>query len=176
VQLKVPDPAIAWTGASLRPWRSSDAASLLSAWNDAEIARWNPVPAGPTIEQADRWIAGYDDRITSGLALDLVIVDGASGKVVGEVGISNLDAHRRAALIGYWLLDDARGRGLAGQAVDAFSTWLLGDLGLRLLVARCAVANVASHRVASSAGYQFRRVDETGFQLWALSGSPESER
>lgn len=109
--------------------------------------------------------------MAQGLALDLVIIDDETSAVVGEVGISNVDPARKAALIGYWLLPDGRGRGLATHAVAELSTWLFEDLGLRLLVARCAVANAASQHVAARAGYEFRRVDDDGYQLWARLAS-----
>jgi len=165
VKLRLPDPALSWAGASLRPWHADDADQLVHAWCDPEIARWNPVPSDPSAERASVWLDRYDDRVANRLALDLVIVE--DGVVMGEVGIANIDAGRRAALIGYWLLPDGRGRGLAAQALAVFSAWLLEDLGLDLLVARCAVANEASQRVAAHAGYVHRRDDDKGHQLWA---------
>lgn len=147
-----PDPAIAWPNGGLRPWGEADAPTLVEAWHDAEIARWNPVPPDPTEELARRWIAGVEARLRDGRALDLCIVD-ETDRVVGEVGLSGFDADRRAALIGYWLLPPARGRGLAATAVAALSAWATTGAGLRVLVARCASANPASQAVAARAGF-----------------------
>lgn len=152
MRLRPPDPAIAWPGGGLRPWREADAPVLVEAWQDAEIARWNPVPTDPSEERARRWIAGVETRLRDGLSLDLCILDRAQ-RVVGEVGLSGFDEARRAALIGYWLLPGARGRGIATTAVEALSVWATTRAGLRVLVARCASANPASRAVARRARY-----------------------
>jgi len=160
-----PFPEIPFSGGRLRQWESGDAELLDRAWRDAEIARWNPVPPSPSPEVAGRWIAGVDARREQRTAADFVIdVDGRGP--VGEVGLSGFSPRHRGALIGYWLLEEARGRGLAASAVIALTSWAHDALGLEVVVARCHRNNAASHHVAGRAGYRREGTDDEGFVLW----------
>lgn len=165
MRLELPDPPLTWDGGSLRPWASSDAPTLVEAWHDREIARWNPVPPDPTVERAAHWIDGCDTRLDADRSLDLCIVDDQHA-IVGEVGLSGFDWERRAALIGYWVLPAGRGRGLATQSTAALAEWALTELDLHVLVARCATGNIASHTVAQRAGFAHVGDDGHDHQLW----------
>lgn len=173
MDLRLPDPPLGWPGGALRPWRTADAAQLANAWCDREIARWNPVPTDPSVIRAQNWIAGCDDRLSAGRSLDLCIVDTDSDSdidrstVIGEIGLSGFDPNRRAALIGYWLLPEGRGRGHASAATDALAAWALSNLELNVLVARCASANLGSHHVALRAGFTHAGSDGSGHELYA---------
>lgn len=74
--------------------------------------------------------------------------------VIGEVGLSNIDQDRRAALIGYWVAPAARGRGVATDAVEAVSRWALGPGRLAALVASVDPANERSVAVLVAAGFE----------------------
>ena len=163
--LSLPDGPIAGSGGVLRAWSSADAPSLVEAWRDPDIVRYNQVPAEPTEAKALRWISGCAELVARGLSLDLVI---ESEGVAGEVGLSGFDARRRAALIGYWLLPASRGRGLATAAVQAMASWASVELGLETIVAKCAPLNVASHRVAANAGFVYEQDHPSGDQLWVF--------
>lgn len=160
-----PFPELEFPGGRLRQWRVDDAPVLVRAWHEPDIARWNPVPPEPTIETATRWITGVDERRTRRLAADFAVETEGRG-VVGEVGLSGFAPARRGALIGYWLLADARGHGLAANAVHAVTTWAHEALDLAVIVARCDAANVASQAVAERAGFALEATDGTGSRLW----------
>jgi len=136
----------------LRDWRATDADSLVRAWVDIDIARWNAVPADPSLARAQQWIAGVEARRLQGTAVDVVIESDPAVGVVGEIGLSSFNAKHKGALLGYWLLPEARGDGLAGAAVGTFVQWVWSNLDLDVLVARCDPDNVASHSVATAAG------------------------
>lgn len=143
-------------GVALRPWGSDprDPATLAAAWADPEIDRWTQVPEARTEADAARWIAGEGRRRDRGLGVDLVVtVPGDPGAVVGEVGLVLVEQERRWAEVGYWVVRERRGQGLATGALSLFSHWVLTELPIARLFARTDPANVASHRVASGAGY-----------------------
>jgi [ribosomal protein S5]-alanine N-acetyltransferase len=71
---------------------------------------------------------------------------------VGHVFV-NLGGVRRGS-VGYWLLPDARGQGLATRAVRLISRWAFEDLGLARLQLLAEPWNVASQRVAERSGFQ----------------------
>jgi len=80
--------------------------------------------------------------------------------------------------VGYWLFEDARGRGLATQAVRAVAGEVFAS-GLWRIEAHVRIGNDASERVLERAGFtregvarrllrhEGRRVDATLFSLLA---------
>ena len=136
---------------ALRPWRPADAPALAAAWADPDIVKWTGVPDDRSAAAAARWIGGWDERRRRGLALDLAIVlIGDESRVVGEVGASFVN---RPPAVGWWVLPEARGRGVATRAVRLFVTELLGRGGVAELVAEVDAANPASLAVARRAGF-----------------------
>ena len=166
--LPLPDPPLHDVGAgiTLRSWSTGDAPALVAAWADIEMMRRLPVPDDPTIEHAEHWIAGGGERRRQGLALDLAVVD-ADDRVLGEVGLSALNPLHGAAVIGWWMTAEARGRGVASTAVALLTDWSLTTLGLAVLVAEVGMDNPASSAVAERAGYRLllERADGTVVQV-----------
>jgi RimJ/RimL family protein N-acetyltransferase len=99
----------------------------------------------------------------------------ASGRCVGHVFV-NLSGKDRGS-VGYWLLPEARGKGLASRAVKLVSRWALRDLALARLALLTEPSNRQSLRVAEITGFQEegvlrsyteidgRRVDYVSFSL-----------
>jgi RimJ/RimL family protein N-acetyltransferase len=158
----------------LRPWRADDAAALVGAWHDVEISARLPVPERRDLAAARRWIDGWDSRWTSGAALDLVICEApgapAADQVCGEVGLSTIDPTRRAALMGWWLDEHCRGRGLAARAVELMARWALTSGGLMTLVAEIDPDNERSQRLASRCGFVQVAVPDETRQVHVLVG------
>ena len=70
---------------------------------------------------------------------------------VGQVFIERDDDGRGS--VGYWLLEDARGEGRAARAVRLMASWALPEMRLGRLQLHTDPENVASQRVAESAGF-----------------------
>jgi [ribosomal protein S5]-alanine N-acetyltransferase len=85
-----------------------------------------------------------------GEAATFAICD-TSDLCVGHVFV-NLTSMRRAT-IGYWLLPEARGKGLATRAVRLASRWALRDLPLARLGLLTEPSNDHSQRVAERSGF-----------------------
>jgi ribosomal-protein-alanine N-acetyltransferase len=64
----------------------------------------------------------------------------------------NLSGIRRGS-VGYWLLPEARGKGLATRAVTLVSRWALGELALMRLAPFTEPSNRRSQRVAERSGF-----------------------
>jgi RimJ/RimL family protein N-acetyltransferase len=138
----------------LRPWRAADADALVAAWADPEILQGSSPPNDRSLAAATRWITSAEDRYERGLAVDLAVANIDNDAVVGEVGLSSIDQRRGAALIGWWVAAEARGKGVATEAIDAFAAWALADGGLVAVVAEISPDNLASRRVAENCGFQ----------------------
>ena len=91
--------------------------------------------------------------------------------MIGEVGLSGFDAKHAGALIGYWLLPDGRGQGLATASVRAVTEWAHEELGIAVIVARCewrvqVPDNPRSDRqLLARVGYRNERRDSSGHEL-----------
>jgi len=59
-----------------------------------------------------------------------------------------------AVAVGYWVLERARGRGLASSAVSLLADWALGTARIRRIEAIVEPDNVASQRVLERAGLE----------------------
>lgn len=146
-----PEPArLAGAGVVLRPFTAADLPALRAAFADPAIACWNPGPADPA--EMDRWMAGRNDW-TGGDHASWAVGDPAGG-LLGSVSVHQLDPDQGDAEIGYWIAPAARGHGHATAAVGLAAGYGFGVLGLRRIYLYHAVANTASCRVATAAGFR----------------------
>jgi RimJ/RimL family protein N-acetyltransferase len=109
------------------------------------------------------------------------VTDGASGEVIGSIGVHFFDAENGVAEVGYWVRREARGRGVAARAARLVARWAIESCAIERLQLRADVENVASQRVAEAAGFscegvlrsahfnprQGRRVDFVVYSLLA---------
>jgi [ribosomal protein S5]-alanine N-acetyltransferase len=159
-------PTIARFGIELRPWRLTDVPALREACGDERIMRFTTVPGVFTEEAATGWIHRQQRHAERGTAMVLAIIDAAERFPVGMVGLFGLDGGDQTARLGYWLLDHARGRGLATAAARALTDWAFDRLGLNEVLIDREPANLASARVAEKLGAR-----KAGVRLVQYQGS-----
>ncbi|MEV6742305.1 GNAT family N-acetyltransferase [Streptomyces sp. NPDC051104] len=135
----------------LRPWRESDAQTLVQSSLDPDIQYWNR-PGQLTIETAREKIARWKLRWQDEEAAIWAIAP-ADDAPVGLIGLADLDLRGGSGEFLYWLLPAGRGRGVMAHATLAVSQWAFGTLGLHRLRITHSVANTASCRVATKAGF-----------------------
>jgi RimJ/RimL family protein N-acetyltransferase len=133
----------------LREWREDDAAALVAACNDPEIARWIPVIPQPYTEvDALAFIRGEARP-----ELDYSLAITRDGAVAGSIGMGvNSPGYR--GRVGYWVAAAARGQGVCTRALRLVSRFALDELGLQRLELITDPANVASQRVAEKVGFR----------------------
>jgi RimJ/RimL family protein N-acetyltransferase len=136
---------------TLRPWRAGDKDSLVrhadnrNVWRNLKDRFPHPYTAG----DARAWIKRSSiERPFATLAIE---VDGAA---VGGVGIElGTDVFRRSAEIGYWLGEPFWGRGIATEALAAFTEYAFRHFDICRLEAGVFDWNPASMRVLEKNGY-----------------------
>jgi len=160
----------------LRRWHVGDAASLVAAWADPGVTAGSTPPADRGLDAARAWIEGAREREEAGVALDIVMADPVDDHVMGEVGISSIDEGRRAALIGWWVSADDRGRHVASTAVRMFADWMLEAGSLDHLMAEISPDNEPSIRVALNAGFRLLRPSEGSRALVFARGRSDSRQ
>lgn len=139
---------------TLRPWTERDVPAIASACRDDEIARWlDQVPQPYTEADARTYVALARRGLKDSTLATFAVTDGASGEVLGSIGIHVLDAGNAVAEVGYWVKREARGRGVAGRALRLAAAWAISDCGIERLQLRADELNEASQRVAERAGF-----------------------
>jgi len=145
----LPQPEIHAFGAVLRPWRDTDRDAVVAGYADPAIVRWHCRTM--TRDEAGQWIAAWSDRWQAETGAGWAVL--ADGEVAGQLSLRRIDLFEGAAEASYWVLPQARGRRIAPRALCAVSAWAFDTLGLHRVELSHSVANVASCRVAVSAGF-----------------------
>ncbi|MEO9330453.1 GNAT family N-acetyltransferase [Gordonia aurantiaca] len=159
----------------LRAPAEVDIDPIVNACQDPDIQRFTLVPVPYRRTDAEFFVhrlAVQDDARC--WTIETLGDDGDAGAFVGIIGL-----HRPAegggggsvdgggsgdgddvAGVGYWCVPEHRGRGYLGEALravveDAFTPAADGGAGLRLVFWSALVGNIASARLACSAGFRY---------------------
>ena len=140
------------TRSRLRPWRTSDRASLLRYANDRDVWRnlRDRFPHPYTERDADEWLSLVTSEDPP-IGIYAIEVDGeAAGTIAVEPGP---DIERWCWEIGYWLGQPFWGRGIVTEAVIAVSDAAFREPDVIRLHAPVFSWNRRSMRVLEKAGY-----------------------
>jgi RimJ/RimL family protein N-acetyltransferase len=132
----------------LRPPRAEDFESY-AAFFASDRAVWEDGP----LSRQDAWsefATAAGAWVVRGFG-SLSIADGATGRYLGEVGLYQPD-HYPEPEIGWILMADAEGRGIAHEAAFTLRRWAYATLGLDTLVSYIARGNRRSIRLAERLG------------------------
>ena len=158
----------------LRPFNLSDSPLVCQAAVDPYIPSIASVPRAPCSEaEGGAFIARQHERAAAGHGYSFVITDttaataaaaaaaaaatAANGAAVGvgSIGLWFREIESGRADVGYWLLEAARGRHLAGHALRTIAAWAFDELAVPRLHLFVEPWNVASARTAAFAGFKF---------------------
>ncbi|MET9518744.1 GNAT family N-acetyltransferase [Streptomyces sp. NPDC002994] len=163
-----PEPALRFTelggfGLRLRTWDEDDADTALRGLNDPEFQHWNGAMAD-VLDPAGvlKYIRSRAEGWENGSQASYCIADAATGAVLGHVGLHEIVYRMGHAGVGYWLMPEARGRGVATHAVELCTRWAFEEVGLHRLELGHALGNEASCRVALRTGYQPEGISRGG--------------
>jgi len=139
---------------ALRRWLPSDGPEVARACDDAETARWLPVPVPYTERDGDSYVAQLVPGLwAEGAAVNVAVVDQAGGRLLGAVGLKLAHRDEGVGEIGYWVAPWARGQRVAGRAAALLGRWGLEQLGLARIELLADVDNPASQAAALRGGY-----------------------
>lgn len=152
--LRFPVPPLAGDVVRLRPWVRADVPAIVRAFDDPLMRRfsWRITPYTETDARAN--LVEQEAARVRGEALDLAMVEpGDPGVVLGSVSLHEVRPGPGCAAIGYWLAPEARGRGVATQAVRLLARWAFAELGIARLELTCGPDNEASRHLAERCGF-----------------------
>lgn len=148
-------------GLVLRRWRDDDLAAVVAGLSDPESARWLDVPTPYTEDDGRRFLTQTRHRWADGGGAVLAVE--VAGVAAGLVVLIPAPRDPGLAEVGWWTVPSARGQGVAARAVRVLAPWAAG-LGVERLEAGVAVDNLASQRVAESAGMTLEGVRRAGLR------------
>ncbi len=145
--MEPPDPPLTDGVVTLRPAADRDLGAIERGITDPEVVRWFGKPTMSAREVLElnraRWVDGSGPTFA---------ICGPDDRCVGHVWV-NIGPGTGGA-VGYWLLPEARGLGLATRAVRLISEWAYRDKDLTRLHLVTEPGNLASQRVAERSGFQ----------------------
>jgi RimJ/RimL family protein N-acetyltransferase len=136
----------------LRPWRSTDAAALMAACQDPEIARWAGMPQPFGQADAEAFIESAVAMWRDGTDAPFAIVEAESDRLLGAITRFGPDSHQ--ATFGCWVVPEARGRGVGTRSLRLLAEWTFATTSVIRLHVFIMVGNEVSERMVERAGYQ----------------------
>jgi RimJ/RimL family protein N-acetyltransferase len=144
----------------IRPYQPADAATLYEtvAASREHIARWLPWAHEHTsAEYARDLIAHFQQQWRLGEVFTYGVfareASGASGALLGGLGLHPRQWDVPSFEIGYWLAAEAEGHGYITEAATALADYTLRELGAQRIEIRCDARNTRSAAVARRLGF-----------------------
>ena len=143
-----PQPTLTDGVVVIRPSESGDLEGIAAGIDEPDVVHW----IGPPRGSAEDVLQLNEQRWRDG-SPTFSICD-AQGGFAGLVWVNVPPRDASVGSIGYWLLPDARGRGLATRAVRLISAWAVPALDLSVLRITAEVGNDRSAAVAERSGFE----------------------
>lgn len=139
------------SGYRLRPWSTTDAPDLLIGMRDALVRQY----ASQLFDEQPAALAAlhtWADQWREGLGAAWAVCD-PDRQIIGSVRFGLTDPQLGTGSVGYWLLPEGRGRGLASGALRAGTQLVFDRLGWHRIELYHAIENGRSCGVAKRSGY-----------------------
>lgn len=153
---------------TIRLVTAADLPGLLIVNGDDAVTKHLPYATWQTLSEGEAWLARVDCLHEAGSALQFVIVDIATGQVLGSCLLFRFDERSARAELGYVLGRAHWGKGLMFEALVALLTQAFGRFGLRRIEAEVNPANTASVRLLERVGF---RCEGRLRQRWVAKGA-----
>jgi ribosomal-protein-serine acetyltransferase len=105
-----------------------------------------------TPEDFKRFVQGAEKNNASGREFSAVILQ--NGRLVGRIGLYQLDRMNKIGTIGYWVGEDAQGKGIITKACEEILKHGFETLDLNRIEIRCGTGNSRSLAVPKRLGFQ----------------------
>jgi len=166
---KVPFPAEGLVDGDVRVRlpRVEDAPAILRGLTDPQIVHDAGIQRQDGLSEevvAGRITTSWAQARRQGDFAPFAIADAVSDEYLGNVLLHTFDWEQRRCEIGYWLLPEARGRGLSARAARLLAVWAIDVVGMERVEAVVDVDNVASLRSIERAGFSKEGVARSLFR------------
>jgi ribosomal-protein-serine acetyltransferase len=131
--------------------RDAEELYAVIARNRAHLSRWMPWVSTQTLEGTREFIQATRRQLADDDGLQTAVVHG--GRIAGMVGFHFVDWRNRSTTIGYWLAEDAQGRGIMTAAVRALVDHAFGPWRLNRVAIHAAPGNARSRAIPLRLGF-----------------------
>ena len=139
----------------LEPFTQEHLDAFAEMLDDPAIQRFTRIPIPAPHDFPKTWFEGYERGRRDGSREIFAIVDEADGSYVGFAVAPHIDRGARTAELGYVVAPEARGRGIATEALRRLTRWAFEELDPVRLELLISVENDASKGVARKCGYVY---------------------
>ena len=136
----------------LVPLASEHLPMLEPVTHDPDVLRFTRVPDPPPPGFVEDWYAGYERGRAEGTREAFAVVD-AEGMLLGLALAVSIDGEARTVELGYLVVPEARGRGVATAALSMLGEWAFDHLGALRIELLINIDNPGSQAVAARCGY-----------------------
>ena len=103
------------------------------------------IPRMQSVEFIQEFIKGSIHRNSEGVEYAFVIFENEIA--IGRIGIYKIDSQNKIGEIGYWLVENAQGRGIVSSCCKALIRFCFNTLPLNRIEIKCGVENKKSQSV-----------------------------
>lgn len=138
----------------VRPLEATDAEELYAVIeaNRDHLARWMPWAGGQDLVGTVNFIAEAEAQQADNNGFQAKI--DPDGKIVGVAGFHSIDWANRRTSLGYWLVEDAQGKGIMTAVVRALADYAFDEWDLHRLEIHCAPGNHRSRAIPARLGFR----------------------
>lgn len=151
--IKYPYPPLSDGVILLRPWTERDLSAVEQGSKDPYIVATTSVPSPYTLEAGQEWLERQRRHTVEGTGLPFCIADSRTDEALGFIGLWLRNHTLGRVHFGYWVIPQARGRGITSAGLRLLSAWAFENLDVVRLELWVELWNVASQRVAERAGF-----------------------
>jgi RimJ/RimL family protein N-acetyltransferase len=152
----------------LRPLSSADAPEVARLAGRREIADTTlSIPHPYSLEQARAWILAHTTE-AKGRELVYAIARRDTGRLIGTMGLRDIDFEHSQAELGFWIDVECWGRGYATEAARAVVRSAFENLILNRVYAHHMVRNPASGRVLEKVGMKREGLLRQRVRKWGV--------
>lgn len=140
----------------VRPLDAADANAVAEIFAEKQTQRWLPFPKQFGQIEGVAWCTEMaQERRDSGSGDHYGLIRREDDRLIGCLWTKRTDWGGRVTEMSYAIAPEARGFGMAAEAVDALAVALILEHGFERVELRVAPGNVASRRVAEKAGFTY---------------------
>ena len=152
----------------LRPFANEDTVSFHDAVRESLEALQPFMPwahAAYSMEDARGWVESRPKAWENADEYSFIVYSPRDGRILGGMGINQLDLLHGRGNIGYWVRTSAQGQGVATEGTRLIAGFGFEQLGLSRLEIVMLTTNSASRRVAEKAGAMYEGVQRNRLRV-----------
>ena len=139
---------------NLRKVVPSDAESIYQNAKDKDICLAVPLPMPYTLKSAQDYIKICQKKWKNKEEAQFGIEDKDTGKIIGMIGLMNLDFKSKKAEVGYWLGKKYWGKGIAKEALILILKFAFSNLKLNRIYAKVKSKNISSSKLLEKCNFK----------------------